>query len=416
MAMVNNPIDTPQQREHELLALELFNSPELQAVYAQVKVYWLDLAKPSPDMRACFDAAFKEVMFSAVVWALNQDPLYPKVITISRLSHDLYDQHIPGSRWGIDNPDSVYRVIPVRGSEQYVISGRVQKKRLVENYFTLWDKDMRTVGLVNGKDLILDEEGRFEITVDNRPAGERANHVQTDDSAFEFYIRDVIFDWAEDRVNELQVERLGPAPARAQRGRDELIELAGQYMRKYATNSHRWNNQALQKEPNDFSFLIDREDDGAQVGQIYIMGHFRLPDSEHAIVLEVDMGGADYFIAPITNIWGTTNNITDRNGCMNSAQSLANADGSYTFVLSVTDPGVHNWLDPTDMHEGILTLRWAEFTGGKPSDSLGVSSSLVNLAEYQTTLSENKKISADQRQRISKERAASYAWRLAGET
>ena len=82
----------------------------------------------------------------------------------------------------------------------------------------------------------------------------------------------------------------------------------------------------------------------------------------------------------------------------------------------MTDPGVHNWLDPTDMHEGILTLRWAEFTGGKPSDSLGVSSSLVNLAEYQTTLSENKKISADQRQRISKERAASYAWRLTGET
>ncbi|MFL3654044.1 MAG: hypothetical protein ACJ04P_03135, partial [Halioglobus sp.] len=82
MAKVNNPIDTPQQREHELLALELFNSPELQEVYTNVAAYWLDLAKPSSDMRACFDAAFKEVMFSAVVWALNQDPLYPKVITI----------------------------------------------------------------------------------------------------------------------------------------------------------------------------------------------------------------------------------------------------------------------------------------------------------------------------------------------
>jgi hypothetical protein len=45
-----------------------------------------------------------------------------------------------------------------------------------------------------------------------------------------------------------------------------------------------------------------------------------------------------------------------------------------------------------------------------------VSSSLVDLAEYQATLSENEKISADQRQRISNERAASYAWRLAGET
>ncbi|MDG2046362.1 MAG: hypothetical protein P8J79_04020 [Halioglobus sp.] len=415
MATVNNPIDTPQQREHELLALELFNSPELQKIYAQVRFYWLNLAKPSSDMRSCFDTAFNEVMFSAVVWALNQDPLYPKVITISRLSHDLYDQRIPGSRWGIDNPDSVYRVIPVNGSEAYVINGRVHEKRLVENYFTLWDKDMRTVGLLNGKDLVVDAEGRFEITVDNRPAGERPNHVQTDDSAFEFYIRDVIFDWADDRVNALRVERLGPPPTRAQFGRDQLIELAGQYMHKYATNTHRWNNQALQKEPNDFSFLIDREDDGAQVGQIYIMGHFRLPDSKHAIVLEVDMGGAEYFIAPITNIWGTTNNITERNGCLNSAQSIKNADGSYTFVISMTDPEVHNWLDPDDMYEGILTLRWAEFVDGNPSNSLGVSSSVVNLAEYQATLPDSKKISLEQRQRISKERAASYAWRLTGE-
>ncbi len=79
MAMVNNPIDTPQQREHELLALELFNSSELQAVYAQVRVYWLDLAKPSPDMRGCFDAAFKEVMFSAVVLSLIHNLTLPTI-------------------------------------------------------------------------------------------------------------------------------------------------------------------------------------------------------------------------------------------------------------------------------------------------------------------------------------------------
>ncbi len=415
MGIVGNPIDTPVQREHELLALELFSSPELQDVYGQVKDYWLDLARPSADMRSCFDASFEEVMFGAVIWALNQDPLYPKVIAISRLSHLLYGQRIPGSRWGIDNPDSVYRVIPVCSSERYVIRGRVHSKRLVENYFTLWDKDMRTVGLVNGKDLVLDAEGRFEITVDSEPAGDRPNHVQMDDSAVEFYIRDVIFDWAEDRVNELSIERLGPAPTQAQRGRDELIELAGRYMRKYATNTHRWNNQALLKQANDFSFVIDREDDGAQVGQIYIMGHFQLPDDDHAIVLEVDMGGADYFIAPITNVWGTTNNITDRNGCLNKAQSVANADGSYTFVVSRQDPGVHNWLDPTDMLEGILTLRWAEFEDGKPADSLGVTSALVNLAEFQATLSDDQKISTEQRQQLSAERAASYAWRLAGE-
>jgi len=407
----HNPLDTTEQREHELFALELFDSPELRAVRAEVRDYWLDLAQPSPTMRGCFDAAFEEVMFGAVVWALNRDPLYPRVIAITRLEHEVDGRRIPGSRWGIDNPDSVYRVIPVSGDQRYLIRGRVYERRMVENYFTLWDSAMRTVGLLSGKDLVVDERGNFEIAVDSDPAGDRPNHVRTGADAHEFYIRDVIADWSGDRANVLGVERLGPPPERPPRGRDELVALAGEYMRKWATNTHRWNDQALHKEPNDFSFLIDREDDGAQVGQIYIMGHFRLPGERHAIVLDVDLGGADYFIAPITNIWGTSNDILARNGCLNKVQSRPNEDGTYTFVLSMSDPGVHNWLDPTGMDEGILTLRWAEFAGGRPGDGLGVRSRLVALDDLHVPPRE--RVSPERRAALGAARASSYAWRLA---
>ncbi len=405
-----NPIDTREQRQHELLALELYNSPELRRVREHVHDYWLQLANPSLAMRSCFEWAFEEVMFGAVVWALNQDPLYPKVITITRLAHTTLGQAIPGSRWGIDNPDSVYRVIPISSGERYVIRGRVHRQRLAQNTFTLWDKDMRTVGLMSGKDLVLDDQGYFDITVDRDPAGERPNHIQAEDSAHEFYIRDVVADWARDRVNELTIERLGAAPTRAPQSRDELIELAGRYMEKWAVNTHRWNDQALHKPVNEFSYVIDREDDGAQVGQVYIMGCFKLPDAEHAIVLDVDLGGAAYFIAPITNVWGTSNVITDRLGCLNNQQALANDDGTYTFVLSVTDPGARNWLDPSDMPEGILTLRWAEFAGGRPGATLGVKSELVPLADLK--VAQAQEISPGQRAQQGEARAASYAWRL----
>ena len=107
----------------------------------------------------------------------------------------------------------------------------------------------------------------------------------------------------------------------------------------------RWNQQALGRPVNSFSFTIDRDTDGALRNQIYIMGKFELADDE-ALVLDVHLGGAKYFIAPITNIWGTTNEIVRRNGSLNSAQSRPNGDGTYTFVVSVADPGVHNWIDP----------------------------------------------------------------------
>lgn len=413
---LDNPIDTPQQREHELLALSYYSHPEIQAAREEIRAYWLDLAQPSAVMLRCFEASFDEVMFGAVIWALNQDPLYPKVVTISRLPHTLAGEAIPGSRWGIDNPDSIYRVIPISGDEAYCIHGRVAARRLVENYFTLWSPTMQTVGLLSGKDLQVDSDGRFAITVDGSPANGRANHIQSCPEAHEFYIRDVIFDWTADRPNELRIERLGAAPSRPPFAEREQLERIKTYMHKWATNTTRWNQQALGGPVNAFDFVIDRDSDGALRDQIYIMGHFALPDDNSALVLDVDMGGAEYFIAPITNIWGTTNEIVTRNGCLNKHQAVANDDGSYTFVLALRDPGAHNWLDPTDMSEGILTLRWAEFAGGKPGVTFGVTSRLTLLDDLARVLPPGCiRTSAQDRQRQLAARAGSYAWRLAQE-
>lgn len=103
-----------------------------------------------------------------------------------------------------------------------------------------------------------------------------------------------------------------------------------------------------------------------------------------------------------------------RNGCLNRCQALPDPDGAYTFVLAMRDPGVHNWLDPTDMPEGILTLRWAEFATGRPGPDLGVRSALVPLAELDAVLPAGVvRVDAAGRREQLERRAQSYAWRLA---
>jgi hypothetical protein len=142
------------------------------------------------------------------------------------------------------------------------------------------------------------------------------------------------------------------------------------------------------------------------------MGHFRLADDE-ALVINLRTGGAAYFIVPITNQWGTTNDIVHRTACLNRAQSVPNADGSYTFVVSLKDPGVHNWVDPCDMHDGILTLRWAEFPSGRPSPDLGADSRVVRLSELAGALPAGTKfITPAERRKQCEDRARHYAWRL----
>jgi len=165
---MNHPIATAEQHEHELQAMELAEHGIVKEAYGRVREHWLKEMDPTPAMRACFDWAFDEVMFSAAVWSSNQDPLRPKVICITRLAHPVQGRRVRGSRWGIDNPDSIYRVIPISGDERYLIHGRVGERRMAENYFTLWDAKMNTVDVLSGHDLVLNDDRTFTITVDSR--------------------------------------------------------------------------------------------------------------------------------------------------------------------------------------------------------------------------------------------------------
>ena len=253
--------------------------------------------------------------------------------------------------------------------------------RLTENYFTLWDRKMGTVDVLNGKDLVLEPDGSFAISVDSRPADGRPNHVRSSPEAFQFYIRDVVLDWSRERINDLSIERLGGPPARPPIGFEEQLDRTAEYMWNWVKDTIRWSSQWGDTPDNEFGFTIDRDTDGALRNQIYILGKFQLSSADEALILNIDLGGADYFVAPISNVWGTTNDILNRTGSLNRAQSVPNPDGTYTYVVSVEDPGVHNWLDPSGLHEGVLTLRWAEFPPEGPGESLSAGSRLVPRSE-----------------------------------
>jgi hypothetical protein len=410
--MSAHPIATAEQHAHEREALALIEHPVVRAARERVRASWLAAAEPSAEAQRSFEAAFEEVMFSAAVWSLNQDPLRPRSICITRLEHRVDGLRVPGSRWGIDNPDTLYRVIPVSGAERYRIHGRVAERRLTENYFTLWDAKMGTVDMLSGHDLVLDADRRFVIEVDAEPANGRQNHIRSAPEAHELYIRDVLLDWAQDAPNELAIERLGPPPATPPLGISEQAERTAAMMLRFAGFTQKIIRNFLRPAPNEFGLAWSADKGGGLRNQVYIGGNFRL-DEDEAMVVDVRDGGAAYFVVPTGNIWGTTYDIVNRTGSLNKAQSLANADGSYTFVLSLRDPGVHNWIDPGGHREGILTLRLAEFPGGRPQGELSARSRVVPFAQLDTALSpDTRRVTSAERARQLAERAAAYRRRL----
>ena len=406
-----DPVATASQHEQELAALELVDHPTVKAAYRSVAETWLSRAKASDAMRARFDDAFAEVMFSAAMWSSNQDVLRPKVSCITRLAHPVEDHRIPGSRWGIDNPDSVYRVIPISGDERYEIHGRVGANRMTENYFTLWDANMGTVAVLDGRTMEVESDGSFTVTVDADPPGGRPNHVQSTPAAHEFYIRDVLLNWDRDDPNHLTVQRLGGPPVSPARSVDEQADATAAMMAHFANFTGKLSHGVYKMPPNHFDLAWSADKVGAMRNQVYVMGRFDLAPGE-AFVVDVHDGGAEYFTVPLSNVWGTTLDIVDRTGSLNKAQSVAGDDGAYTYVISPTDPGVANWIDSDGLTEGILTLRMAEFGARGPTEDLGARGRVVRLDDLERDVPGLRRVSPSERQTELADRRSAYLRRL----
>jgi len=413
-AASGHPVATAEQHEHELAALELVQHPTVRAAYREVAETWLGRAKPSPAMRERFEAAYEEVMFSAAVWSSNQDPLRPKVTCITRLAHEVEGRRIPGTRWGIDNPDSVYRVIPISGDERYVIRGKVGEHRMTENYFTLWNANMGTVDVVDGRRMEVASDGSYEITVDSSEKNGRTNHITSTAEAHEFYIRDVLLDWTHDDPNHITVERLSAGSSTGDRAAltvDEQAEATARMMAHFADFTGKLSYGMYKSPANHFSLGWTADHTGAMRNQVYVAGRFELEPGQ-AFVVDVSDGGAEYFTVPLSNLWGTTLDIYDRTGSLNKAQSLPNADGTYTYVISAEDPGVHNWIDTDGLGEGILTLRMAEFGENGASEDLSARGRVVDLDQLDRELPDVPRVTAAERADQLAVRRAGYLNRL----
>ena len=255
-------------------------------------------------MRSCFDWAFEEVMFSAAIWSSNQDPLRPKVVTITRLAHPLGAAD-PGSRWGIDNPDSVYRVIPISGSEEYRIHGRVAERRLTENYFTLWDPKMNTIDVLSGHDLVLTTIARSRSlsTRSPRTAGPTMSSLHpmraSSTSATSCSTGRTT------SPTSSTIERLGDPPSTPPLTIDEQAELTAEYMLKFADFSADLEQERAERPGQRIrAGLVGRH--RRRASQPGVPTRPLQPRDDEAFVINVSDGGAAYFVVPISNIWGTT--------------------------------------------------------------------------------------------------------------
>jgi predicted type IV restriction endonuclease len=133
-----------------------------------------------------------------------------------------------------------------------------------------------------------------------------------------------------------------------------------------------------------------------------------LQDDE-ALLIEADYPKVcEYASLILTNSIFETTDWVNNHSSLNGAQWHVTADGKLWIVVSAKDPGIQNWLDTAGYPLGVVQGRWTE------CDSTPLPNArVVKLADVTKLVpADLPKITAQQRERIVRDRRAHYQQRV----
>jgi Protein of unknown function (DUF1214) len=426
-----SPLGTPEQLAAEQRAAETANTLPVQLMKLVLQFGWMSTARQEfslvggPD-QANTDALKQAVDEYAMAAAFQQqilDPMTPTAVMQVAPPHSWYGQDVAGSRILYDNPDTIYRFMGVNKTSTYLITGRFTGEQPADTSFSvLTGLSGTTASVLSGKDLVLNPDGSFTITVSGSPTGPGPNHIQLTSDTTLIAVRNTLSDWNNQNPMSLSIERVSGPPNSlfAQLGgfaipfigplvtdnpflttlvslipplpveppllrgavTAVIMALGLQMESKYiqvatidaTTGQHRQPN-VLTNPTRNAEFLAT---------QMQSAGYFQLADDQ-ALVVTIDPGNAGYFVVPVTNDWTITDNYWDQQTSLNIAQAKKNPDGTYTIVISPSDPDVWNWVSTGGLNQGTISIRFQDLDGNSTTLPT-VSSQVVSLHDLASVL------------------------------
>lgn len=398
-----NTVYTPYQIAAEHLYARILKSPEVQRQLAVVKKQWIDNNQKNFALMGGVDATNLAQLDTALtgfavamaqMGGIDGDPTNPAVIHVEAPPHRWKGVDIPDARWGYDNQDNIYYNIPVDSNSSYLIRGKFLGQVPTDFGINALQEFKKTVGYLGIDDLKVESDGTFSITVSSAPAKPgQVNHIQLPagvDGVLSLGVRNTLGDWVNEGPAGLTIERVGGPPANPPRTFEQQVKGTVDFMKMvepFYLRAQSWTTidpfTGKPTPPNTFRQPVTVP--GSLTVQTQSWGNFNIEDNQ-ALVITIDPADAKYFVVPVTNQWSITNNYWDYQTSLNNLQSVANPDGTYTFVVSKKDPGVANWIDTGGLNRGGIQIRFQRKT-----KTGSVSTQVVTLDQLSTVLPKTTK-------------------------
>jgi len=287
------------------------------------------------------------------------DPEFP---VIRRMVHETV-------KLGADNPDNYYQNAQINGQYEYRIRGK-RNSIFYIGFFTQNGNYGTTGGLapcgvLEDKDLVIDNDGSFEIILSKEPKGK--NWLKIEEETSLLMVRQTYFDREKELPAELTVENLSgkksPDPLKPELLEDGL-KTAALFVAGAPMLFAKWV-KGFQKHTNKLP-MFDSETSNAAGGDaniIYYHSHWKLEDDE-ALVIEVTPPGCDHWNFQLNNYWMESLDYRYFDVCINKATAKYNSDGSVKVIVAHRDPGEPNWLQTCAHNEGTMCWRWYRLKEG----------------------------------------------------
>jgi hypothetical protein len=238
------------------------------------------------------------------------------------------------------------------------------------------------------------------------------NHIRTAPGAEYLFIRDCRSDWRQ-AATALQVEALD-APRTPPWTDEQVLARATQLVLDDAPPMFYWVRLYQNMQANTLVGPSLTDGVGGLVSQTTSFARIVLRDDD-AFVITVEPAGAAFHDVQLNDYWfNSVGDYYGRTATLNNAQTKLGADRTATYVVSVADPGVHNWLDPNGLRETLFVARWQRLPRVADGRTPSIAARLVKLTELDKVLPPDvARAGAAERRAQIEERLATYRLRLA---
>ncbi|HET6154242.1 MAG TPA: hypothetical protein VFE15_14965 [Marmoricola sp.] len=299
------------------------------------------------------------------------------------------------ARQGLDNPDAVYFNAYLDEGATYEVSGvrgtttDLSFQVMDGNYSA--DGSPTSLAAFDDRELDVAADGTFSWRFGPEMGLKKGSTL---------IIREVFNDWNSEDRGTIRIQRLDTAGTpREPFAMDKVAKRYGVAAKMLVGKIKTWFSFPewfTYKEPVN-TLTVPKSTPGGLASQYSSLGHYDLSDDQALVVTVPVCEAAPYQAIQIGSKWYVSTDYEHYQSSLTGAQSQADPDGCYRYVISAQNPGIANWLDTTGHTKGVIMLRWQRIARPLSADD-GPRVELVDFADVPQHLPhyEDNRVSPEQ--------------------